>query len=205
MKDRNRNPKENGNDDRSMMGGPKPMTMKKKKNMNRLGGTGTGLSLQAFANAKSTNNNYNPALIKKKREFYKNAKYVNKYKKSLKQQNQGKNDLPSASRTPKDENEDGNGSRTNRMKNAKKKRNSSHSLKEVYEKQWEEKEKARMEREAAIQAKKEQREKAEAQRKVERKEMFKKTRHGQPIMKYRIQHLLQSIQSSPSGASGTTN
>lgn len=33
----------------------------KKKNMMRLGGV--GLSLEAFANAKSTRNNYNPALI----------------------------------------------------------------------------------------------------------------------------------------------
>ncbi|XP_039007511.1 uncharacterized protein LOC120135295 [Hibiscus syriacus] len=181
---KNRNPNQSGNGDRRMMGGPKPMTVKKKKSMNRLGGTGTGLSLQAFANAKSTNNNYNPALLKKKREFYKNVKYVNKYKKSLKQQNQGNNGLPSSSRTPEDENEEINGW-TNKMKNTKKK-NGSLTLKEVYKKQWEEKEKAMIEREAAIQAKKEQREKAEAQRKVERKEMFKKTRHGQPIMKYRI-------------------
>ena len=35
--------------------------MMKKKNMRRLGGG--GLSLEAFANAKSTTNNYNPALI----------------------------------------------------------------------------------------------------------------------------------------------
>lgn len=100
-----------------------------------------------------------------------------------------------------DENEGINGSRANNMNNKKKKKNGSPSLREVYEKQWEEKEKARMEREAAMQAKKEQREKAEAQRKVERKEMFKKTRHGQPVMKYRIQHLLQSIQSSSSASS----
>ena len=70
----------------------------------------------------------------------------------------------------------------------------------MYDKQWEQKEKARMEREAIIQAKKEQKEKAEAQRKAGRKEMFKKTRHGQPVMKYRIQHLLQSIQSSSSAS-----
>ncbi|XVE73254.1 hypothetical protein DITRI_Ditri11bG0102400 [Diplodiscus trichospermus] len=54
---------------------------------------------------------------------------------------------------------------------------------------------ARMEREAIIQ-KKEQKEKTEAvklaQRKAGRKEMFKKTRHGQPVMKYRIHHLLQN-------------
>ncbi|KAA3475045.1 stress response protein nst1-like [Gossypium australe] len=199
---KNRNPKGNGNGEGSTMDGPKPMTMKKKKNMNRLGGRGTGLSLQAFANAKSTSNHYNPALIKKKKEFYKNAKYVNKYKQSLKQQNQGKNSLPSSQRTIEDENEDINGSRANNMnKKKKKKKNGSQSLRQVYEKQWEEKEKARMEREAAMQAKKEQRGKAEAQRKVERKEMFKKTRHGQPVMKYRIHHLLQSIQGSASASS----
>ncbi|XVF32704.1 hypothetical protein REPUB_Repub17cG0105900 [Reevesia pubescens] len=132
-----------------------------------------------------------------KREFYKNAKYVNKYKKSLKHQNQG-NDLPSTTRTLEDEDEGINSSRSN--KKNKNKKNSSHSLKELYEKQREEKENARMEREAIIQAKKEQKEKAEAQRKAGRKEMFKKTRHGQPVMKYRIQHLLQSIQSSSSAA-----
>ncbi|XVF72544.1 hypothetical protein PTKIN_Ptkin12aG0129500 [Pterospermum kingtungense] len=188
---KNRKPNENGIGDGIAIGGPKPMTMKKKKNMNRLGGT--GLSLQAFANAKSTTNHYNPALIKKKREFYKNAKYVNKYKKSIKRQSQG-NDPLSATRTLEIENEDMDSSRSN--KKNKKRKNSSQGLRELYEKQREEKEKARMEREAIIQAKKEQKEKAEAQRKAGRKEMFKKTRHGQPVMKYRIQHLLQSIQSS---------
>ncbi|XWS36220.1 hypothetical protein CRYUN_Cryun20dG0066700 [Craigia yunnanensis] len=190
---KNRKPNENGNGDGIEMEGPKSMTMKKKKNINRLGGT--GLSLQAFANAKSTTNHYNPALIKKKREFYKNAKHVNKYKKSLKQQNQG-NDLPSAIRTPEEVNEDIGSSRSNKKNN----KNCSHNLRELYEKQREEKEKARMEREAIIQAKKEQIEKAEAQRKAGRKEMLKKTRHGQPVMKYRIQHLLQSIQCSSSAS-----
>ncbi|XP_021280304.1 rRNA-processing protein FYV7 [Herrania umbratica] len=192
---KNRKPNEKGNGDSIEMEGPKRITMKKKKNMNRLGGT--GLSLQAFANAKSTTNHYNPALIKKKRAFYKNAKYVNKYKKSLKQQSQG-NDLPSAVKPPEDENEDMDDSNRTNKKN--KKKNSSHSLRELYEKQREEKEKARMEREAIVQAKKEQKEKAEAQRKAGKKQMFKKTRHGQPVMKYRIQHLLQSIQSSSSAS-----
>ncbi|KVI08224.1 hypothetical protein Ccrd_013405 [Cynara cardunculus var. scolymus] len=54
---------------------------------NIMGGEGGGLSLKAFANAKTKTDGYNAALIKKQREFYKNAKYVNKYKKSLKQQN----------------------------------------------------------------------------------------------------------------------
>ncbi|KAJ0453735.1 hypothetical protein HanIR_Chr15g0732481 [Helianthus annuus] len=50
-----------------------------KKNRSRLGGG--GLSLQAFANANRRTT--------KQREFYKNAKYVNKYKKSQKHPNQG--------------------------------------------------------------------------------------------------------------------
>ncbi|OMO77854.1 rRNA processing [Corchorus capsularis] len=192
MKNRKANGK--GSGDGIEIGGPKPMSMKK-NNMKRLGGS--GLSLQAFANAKSTSSGYNPALIKQRREFYKNAKYVKKYKRSLKQQSQG-NDAPSAIKPPEDENEDADGIRTS--KKNKKKKSGSYSLKELYEKQREEKEKERMEREAIIQAKKEQKEKAEAQRKAGKKRMFKRTTHGQPVMKYRIQNLLQSIQSS-SGAS----
>lgn len=162
----------------------------KKKNMMRLGGV--GLSLEAFANAKSIRNNYNPALIKKQREFYKNAKYVRKFKKKLKQQNQQDN-LSSVVRPMKDENETGEGSK---MMKKNKKKSGSYSLKELYEKQHEEKEKARIERESVIKAKKEEREKAEARRKAEREKMYKKTRHGQPVMKYRIEHLLQTIQGS---------
>lgn len=67
-------------------------------------------------------------------------------------------------------------------------------LKEIYEKNCEEAEKTRMEREALIQTKKEEREKANAQRKATREKMFKKTRSGQPVMKYRIEHLLETIQ-----------
>ncbi len=81
-------------------------------------------------------------------------------------------------------------------KKTKNKKNRSHSLTELYEKQRAEKEKARMEKEAIMQAKKEERERAEAQRKSLREKMFKKTKFGQPVMKYRIEHLLQTIQSS---------
>ncbi|CBI32264.3 unnamed protein product, partial [Vitis vinifera] len=121
--------------------------------MRRLGGG--GLSLEAFANAKSTTNNYNPALIKKQKEFYKNAKYVSKYKKSLKQQGK-QNDISSAIRQPQDENE-GEGV-SQRSKKNKKKKDSSHSLKELYEKKREEEERTRIERDAIFQAKKEKRE-----------------------------------------------
>lgn len=54
----------------------------------------------------------------------------------------------------------------------------------------------KMEREGAFQAKKEAKEKAESRRKVAKEKMMKKTRHGQPIMKYRREHLLESIEKS---------
>eukprot|EP00268_Persea_americana_P055852 TRINITY_DN652_c0_g1_i1.p1 TRINITY_DN652_c0_g1~~TRINITY_DN652_c0_g1_i1.p1 ORF type:complete len:115 (+),score=10.16 TRINITY_DN652_c0_g1_i1:67-411(+) len=56
---------------------------RRKRNRQRLGGK--GLSLEAFTNAKTKRTDYNPAIIKKQREFYKNAKCVSNYKKSLKQ------------------------------------------------------------------------------------------------------------------------
>ncbi|XP_031258092.1 rRNA-processing protein FYV7 isoform X2 [Pistacia vera] len=162
---------------------------KKKKNMQRLGGT--GLSLEAFANAKSMSNKYNPAFKKKQREFYKNAKYVSKYKQSLKQQSQ-QIDAFSAVRPIEDQNR----TRDVDEKNIKNKNKKKPSMEELYKKKREEEEQARIEREASIQAKKVGREKAEAERKATRAKMFKKTKYGQPVMKYRIEHLLQTIQSS---------
>uniref|UniRef100_A0A2P2JZ38 Stress response protein nst1-like n=1 Tax=Rhizophora mucronata TaxID=61149 RepID=A0A2P2JZ38_RHIMU len=154
--------------------------------MMRLGGP--GLSLEAFANAKSKSNHYNPALMKKQREFYKSAKYVNKFKKQLKRQSQ-----PLAARNPEDTSETGEASK---MGERNKLNQRSYSLKQVYEKQHEEKEKERIEKEAMLRAKKEVRENAEARRKDAKAKMFKKTRYGQPVMKYRIEHLLQTIQGS---------
>lgn len=61
-------------------------------------------------------------------------------------------------------------------------------------KKHEEQEKARMEREANYKAKKEEKERAESRRKDLREKMFKRTRRGQPVMKYRIEHLLETIQ-----------
>jgi len=92
------------------------------------------------------------------------------------------------------ENESG-GAREMYKKN-KKKGKEPYSLEELYEKKCGEEEKARMEREAIIKAKKEARERAEARRKALREKMFKKTRKGQPVMKYRIEHLLETIQGS---------
>lgn len=76
------------------------------------------------------------------------------------------------------------------------KKNSARSLKEVYEKKHEEQEKARIEREASIQAKKEEIERAQSRRKALREKMLKRTRSGQPVMKYRIEHILERIQGS---------
>ncbi|XP_021730924.1 nucleolar protein 58-like [Chenopodium quinoa] len=165
--------------------------IKMKKNMQRLGGT--GLSLEAFANAKSRQNSYNPALLKKKREFYTNAKHVSKYKKLLKQQNQP-NDK-SVSVEPVEANDGGAGETS---KEDKKNKKGSYSLQELYVKKHEEQEKARMEREAFYKAKKEEKEKAESRRKDLREKMFKRTRKGQPVMKYRIEHILETLQGSTS-------
>lgn len=82
------------------------------------------------------------------------------------------------------------------MSKKRTKKDSALSLEELYKKKHEEKEKERMEREAAIRAKQEGKEKAEARRKALREKMLKKTRKGQPVMKYRIEHLLETIQGS---------
>ncbi|MCL7038703.1 hypothetical protein MKW94_005988 [Papaver nudicaule] len=167
----------------------------KKKNFNqkkRLGGK--GLSLEAFANAKSKIDGYNPSLIKKQREFYKNAKCVNKYKKSLKQQN-AQHDHISKEDTTKLPQEDEEAGTSRKMHN---KQNKGHyqSLREVYEKKHEEEEKAKAEKEAMLQARNKEREVVESKRKERRENMFKRTRSGQPIMKYRIEHILQTLQDS---------
>ncbi|XP_027367121.1 stress response protein NST1-like [Abrus precatorius] len=167
------------------------MKKKKMKNMSRLGGN--GLSLNAFANAKSKNNPYNPSLIKKQREFYKNAKNVNKFKKLLKQQHLQSDHCSTQSLI---ENENEPKEDKDMSEGRRKKKISAFSLEELYKKQHVEKEKERMEREAFVRAKKEEREKAEARRKAMREKMLKKTRTGQPVMKYRIEHLLESIQGS---------
>ncbi|CAL1390434.1 unnamed protein product [Linum trigynum] len=198
----------------------KPSAVKKKKNnMKRLGGGSGGLSLETFASIKSTTNNYNPAIIKKKREFYKNAKYVGKFKKQMKQENRQTNPTPAVMET-KDGNDTGEGhavveksekthdgsatgegsrivkSDGNKKKNKDKK--NPYSLKQVYDWKREETEKANMERDAIRKAKEVERARAEAKRKAAKERMLKKTRHGQPVMKYRIEHLLQSLEGSKS-------
>ncbi|KAG6520285.1 uncharacterized protein LOC122051257 [Zingiber officinale] len=157
----------------------------RKRNEQRLGGK--GLSLEAFANAKSRSSSvYNPALIKKQREFYRNAKLVNKYKKEVKQENISSQHLPTTLDDEEDQTE-------NQQMQSKTKKKTFRSLKEEYEKKHAEDEKARIEREVIIQAKNEERAKNEAKRKAQREKMFKKTRFGQPVMKYRIEHILEGL------------
>ncbi|CAN6693838.1 unnamed protein product [Malus baccata var. baccata] len=223
----NRHPKHEENREKFNGSRSNSMKKKKKKNMRRMGGQ--GLSLEAFANAKSNSSYFNPALIKKQKEFYKNSKYMNKYKKSLKQQQgnpplairrfeeeieteygkkEGGTEYVSKKENETEcgsemENGTGDGSRKengtgggSKMSRNYKKKNKygARSIFKVYEMKHEDEEKARMEREAIIQAKKEEREKAETRRKSAREKMLKKTRKGQPVMKYRIQHLLETIQ-----------
>nr|XP_043636387.1 rRNA-processing protein FYV7 [Erigeron canadensis] len=172
-------------------GGNKKMILKNKK---RLGGGVGGLSLDAFANAKSMNDGYNPAIIKKRREFYKNAKYVSKYKKIQKQPNQGESSSQ-ATKLIEDGSQNREGGKTRQWKQKQGKK-TEYSLDAIYNKKREEEEKARMEKEAILKAKKEEKEISEARRKARRENMFKRTRSGQPIMKYRIEHLLQTITGS---------
>nr|AFK40286.1 unknown [Lotus japonicus] len=176
-------------DERSSGGDHHKSQLKKKKNVSRLGGS--GLSLAAFAKAKSRNNNYNPAIIKRQKEFHKNAKNVNKFKKMMKRENQP-NDPALAQRLIENLNET-EGDKEKDKGERRRKKDSAFSLEELYKKTNEEKEKERREREAALRIKKEETEKAEARRKAMREKMFKKTRKGQPVMKYRIEHLLETI------------
>lgn len=154
----------------------------KSKNMKRLGGG--GLSLQTFANLKSKKSHYNPAFIKKQKEYYKNAKYVSKFRKSMKQQQQQNvHEKDESSKVVDDD----------KQHNKGKKSHKRIGVEEVYKQTREEMEKARREREEAFQAKKLAKEEAESRRKAAKGKMMRKTRHGQPVMKYRIEHLLESI------------
>ncbi|RCV18958.1 hypothetical protein SETIT_3G345000v2 [Setaria italica] len=158
----------------------------RKRNEQRLGvGGGGALSLAAFASAKSRNTGYNPAVIKKQKEFYKNAKLISKYKRTKKQKNQSSN-------PPEFPIHEGGGDFNVPKPQHKGKKRTAQSLKEEYEKKRAEVEKTQKERDAVIQAKREQREKSEAKRRELREKMFKKTRSGQPVMKYRIEHLLET-------------
>lgn len=123
----------------------------------------------------------------KQKEFYKNAKYVSKFRKSMKQQNfHDKNETGESSKVDDNDDDD----------KQKGKSNKRIGLEDLYKQTKEEMEKVRMEKEAAFQAKKEAKEEAESRRKVAKGKMMRKTRRGQPVMKYRIENLLESIKKS---------
>ncbi|KAL9674390.1 hypothetical protein QQ045_030662 [Rhodiola kirilowii] len=168
---------------------------KKNQNRNKKRLGGGGLSLETFANMKSRSNGYNPAIIKKQREFYKNAKYVSKYKKALKKENVP-NELTLNVEPLEDDIVVKDDANTSTNIKDKKNKHKVYKLNELYEQTRQEKEKAREEREAIIQAKEQARKEAETRRKTARKMMFKKTRSGQPVMKYRVEQLLETIQGS---------
>ncbi|KAL1336741.1 hypothetical protein HN51_031140 [Arachis hypogaea] len=143
-------------------------------------------------NLKSDKSHYNPALIKKQKEFYKNAKNVKKFKKMLKHQTEQSDHFS----TQKLMIENSSAEMKEDKCESERRRKKKYCLEELYRKKHEEKERERMEREAAMMAKKEEREEAQARRKALRDKMLKKTRKGQPLMKYRIEHLLSTIQAS---------
>ncbi|KAL0389586.1 UNVERIFIED_CONTAM: hypothetical protein Scaly_0315700 [Sesamum calycinum] len=129
-------------------------------------------------------------VYQKQREFYRNAKYLQKFKRSIKQQQQL--DIPSTSERPSG-GENGAREGDNDLNKNKRNKKNAQSLQELYQKKREEEEKARMEREAMIQAKKEEQQKAEARRRALKEKMLKKTKSGQPVMKYRIEHILEQF------------
>jgi len=81
-----------------------------------------------------------------------------------------------------------------KSKNSHKSKSTLEKMREEYEKQQQEKERLRKEREAALEAKRAAQQKAEAKRKDMKSKMCRRTKSGQPIMKFRMEHLLDRIQ-----------
>lgn len=179
-----------------------------------------GILSQGFGNAKAQGS-YNPHLIKKQRELYRNAKLIKKFKKSVKQQNP-ENSALKVPVTEMDDTEielDGEDQRKQILpvdkesrglhedvqqeqiqlddQKRRKKNKTLQCVREEYERRRAEEEKAKMEREAIAKARQEEKERAMAKRKELRGHMFKKTRSGQPVMKFRIQHMLDGITGNP--------
>ncbi|CAN6980612.1 unnamed protein product [Brassica oleracea var. botrytis] len=143
----------------------------------------------------------NRLVAEKQTEFYKNAKYVSKFRESMKQ-----HDKEVKLQSFREE-EDETGESSKVVGDDDKRKGNSHKrigVEEVYKQTREDMEKSRIEREAALQAKKEAKEEAESRRRVAKGKMMRKTRHGQPVMKYRIEHLLESIKKSAENDSSRT-
>ncbi|KAL2652177.1 hypothetical protein R1flu_020305 [Riccia fluitans] len=198
----------------------KPKFKPKGKAKKKLGGG--GLSLEAFVGAKSKPA-VNPAQIREHREFYQNAKKVQKYKKLVKQLNeQGRG--TNAEQTQQGQDEVANGgdeSRGHKRSGAVRKPQfikGNQSLQFKMQRKMEKKERGergpsqveklragielkrqqeeeeRKEREEQFAREKEIREKALRHRKEVQDKMRKRTGRGQPVMKHRMEHLLETIQ-----------
>ncbi|XP_042380552.1 uncharacterized protein LOC121973020 [Zingiber officinale] len=143
----------------------------RKRHERRLGGK--GLSIEAFADAKARCSCYNPLLMLDVLGLYIIPKWPMGFYILFSSMEVDQTESP--------------------PKQSKTKKKPFRSLKEEYEKKHAEDEKARMEREGIIHAKKEKSAKNEAKWKTRREKMFKKTRSGQPVMKFRIEHILEGL------------
>eukprot|EP00250_Pteridium_aquilinum_P003819 c14098_g1_i1 orf=78-653(+) len=187
----------------------KELSEKKRKSRQRLGGGG-GLSLPAFVNAKSKPR-LNPADVRKKREHYENAKKVKKYRKLVKhtphqEQKTSTEESIGGSNTDKyivhvptsDSNASQQRLTSDFVKKTKclsgKRRNALEGLRQDFIKKKQEEDRVKAERMEALKVKEEARIKATQRRKDFKAKMFKRTNSGQPLMKHRLQHILESLQ-----------
>ncbi|CAN5963013.1 unnamed protein product [Sphagnum jensenii] len=174
-----------GNADKGESGGRGCAFFKKNKKRNLLGGGGGGLSLEALAFCK--NKPFATASqIRKQRELYQNAKKVQKYRKTVKHlAEEGHKFEPCIGLTTSDAEVETRGRVQVQSKLEK--------LRQQSEKK-EEEEKLRTEKREAIARQQEACDKAQCERKDAQRKMRKKTQRGQPVMKHRIEHLLDTLQ-----------
>ncbi|XP_024524517.1 uncharacterized protein LOC112344304 [Selaginella moellendorffii] len=141
---------------------------------------GKGASKEAVKSRSS----YNPCEIKKKREFYQNAKKVQKYKKLKKELDP--------------QNEDGAGGSRSQIGGRRHRKRGFSSLERLrgeYERKKEEVEVVKEERAKENVARQQAREHSEKLRKQTKAKMFKKTSKGQPVMKFRLEQILNNVKS----------
>ncbi|KAI5071680.1 hypothetical protein GOP47_0013931 [Adiantum capillus-veneris] len=171
---------------------------------------GGGLTLPAFVNAKSKPR-FNLADLRKKDKEFEDAKTIKKYKKLVK-------GSPREEVRPIFEEFSGvlgaegkatpvSKSNSNRFQGShtalfvrkeghgpNKGKNALEALRKDYVKKKEEEDRLKAERLEALKAKEEVRSKALQTRKNLKAKMFKRTNSGQPLMKHRLEHILDSIQ-----------
>ncbi|MCO5558948.1 hypothetical protein L7F22_012539 [Adiantum nelumboides] len=160
--------------------------MTKEKIRQRLGSAGGSITLPAFVNAKSKPR-FNPAVLRKKSKQFENAKTIKKYKKLA-------NCLPNEegfSGVPVTEQKV---THVSKRYGPTKGKNVIEALRKDFVEKKEEKDRLRAERLEALKIKEEARAKALQVRKNLKAKMFKRTSSGQPLMKHRVQHILDSIQ-----------